>query len=689
MILLVGGVCVTGRAQAVEPRDLLQVVDFGVPAVSPDGTLVAFRVEQASIERNTYDAFWYVQRMDGASPPRRIADGGVVLRDSAGLPLPAVAQWSPDGRGLYYRALVNGKLEVWRASADGTGAMPVTRDPADVREFRLSADGRTLTYSVGATRDAVRDAEQAEYDRGIHIDSTVPVGQGLFRSGNLDGRLATQRYGNIWFDRVPLLADVPDRWKAMDLHSQTTRDLDVGEVAPGVAFPGAQVPAAWRLARGPEDGRLAILTRIGEREGLRDRPNVQLSAVLPGHGESVCTAAPCTGKAITGVAWRAGHDEVLFTVSDPAVGGAQSLYRWNVRAGSVARVAQSAGLLNGGREPDRPCAVSAAMAVCVSATVRQPPRLERIDLETGRRKVLFDPNAALAQAMGSIRVRLLRWTDAQGRVFTGQFYPAAYRGAHAPALFVNYYRCAGFLRGGVGDEWPFASLAMHGISALCVNASPYALDPVRRFEDGLSAVESAVRLLSANDEIDCRRVGMGGLSFGSEVTVWVAMKSHLLAAASVSSASVSPGYYLLGSLKGKTFAEGIKDSWKLGAPEDTPAQWRMLSPAFNLDRISAPILFQMPEQEYLQAVDYLIPLIKKDLADLYVFPNEPHQKFQPVHKLAVYERNMDWFGFWLQGIEDADPAKAGQYARWHALREQVKRERSSAPLACGGGAGSR
>ena len=131
------------------------------------------------------------------------------------------------------------------------------------------------------------------------------------------------------------------------------------------------------------------------------------------------------------------------------------------------------------------------------------------------------------------------------------------------------------------------------------------------------------------------------------------------------------------------FTSGLKEFWGLGSPVETPARWHVLSPAYNLDRISAPILFQMPEQEYLQAVDYVIPLIRKGIADLYVFPNEPHQKFQPKHKLGVYRRNMDWFRFWLQGFKDADPSKAAQYAHWLALRERVGQARSSAP-ACKG-----
>src|SRR5690625_3905295 len=535
ILVLVSGLSYVTHAHAVEPRDLLEVADFSRPVVSPDGTKVAFRIDRASIERNTYDAFWYVQDVNGSSLPHRIAGGGVVLRGSAGTPLPAVAVWSPDGRWIYYRASVNGKIDVWRAAVDGSGAVPLTHDLADVREFRLADEGRTLQYSVGATREEVRSAEWAEYYKGIHVDSSVPIGQSLFRSGNIQGHLATQRYSDVWFNRVPLLAAVPDHWKAVDLDTMETRDLDESAIGTidNDSDRGKRYSNAWKLARSPEAGRVAILTRIGERDGLRAKPDVRLSAILPetGQKEIVCRAEACTGKPITAVQWRPHSDEVLFTVTDSSM--AQSIYRWNVTSGQVVPVAHSHGLLSGGRNRFSNCGVSFAVMICVSATASQPPRLERIDLETGVRRILFDPNAALAQAMAkSSSVRSLRWTDAEGQVFTGQFYAAKNHSGSPPPLFVNYYRCAGFVRGGVGNEWPFASLAMHGISALCINAAPYVVNPLDRYNNGLAAVESAVRLLSSRGEIDCARVGMGGLSFGSEVTVWVAMNSQLLKARS-------------------------------------------------------------------------------------------------------------------------------------------------------------
>lgn len=662
------------HAQAISPRALVEVVDFGEPVISPDGRSVAFRVEQASIERNSYDTVWYVQPMDGKSPPRRVADGGVPLRDSAGNSLPSPATWSPDGAWIYYRARLEGRVDVWRAAADGSRSEPLTSDPADVRSFSLNADGTVLNYSVGATRGDVVTAEQAEYEHGVRIDESVPIGQGLVRSGLVDGQPATQRFSGRWFQRVPLLADAPDRWKAIDLATRQRRDLSSTEISPPSSADALDLDRRpvkpLKIVSDPGSGRIALLERAGDRPSLL--PAAKLSVLANAHARHgvECKADACDGKAITSIAWRPHCDEVLFTVDEPEQGHAQSIFRWNVANGSVRKVASSRGhMANGARYAPGFCGVSSAALACVVAEADRPPRLERIDLETGERRVMFDPNAALAQAMVQAPARLLRWTDPSGRHWTGWYFPAQPPHTGPVPLFVTYYTCQGFLRGGLGDEWPLASFAGLGIAALCINQpADYEADAVKRYDQGMAAVSSVIDLLASRGEIDRAKVGMGGLSFGSEVALWTATRSRLLAAVSISSPVISPLYYLLGSFKGEAFAKELKATWQLGSPGNTPGRWRIISPTFNLDAISAPILFQTPEQEYIHALDYAIPLMRRHQLDLYVFPNEPHVKFQPMHKLAVYERNVDWFCFWLQGVEDKDPAKVGQYANWRRMR---------------------
>ena len=55
--------------------------------------------------------------------------------------------------------------------------------------------------------------------------------------------------------------------------------------------------------------------------------------------------------------------------------------------------------------------------------------------------------------------------------------------------------------------------------------------------------------------------------------------------------------------------------------------------------------------------------------EMYVFPDERHIKWQPAHRAAIYERNIDWFRFWLLGGMDDNPAKREQYYRWKEMKD--------------------
>lgn len=701
LVLAILVVAATGplHAEVIPPRRLLEVTDLGNPAISPDGRYVAYRSERASVERNTYDSTWYVQSLEGNTPPLRIADGGVPLFQYVnGTVLPSPAVWSPDGKRIYYRAIFNGRVSVWYAAADGSGAHAVTSDAADVRDFVLSRDGKKVMYSVGATRKAVTAAEESEYDHGIRIDDSVDVADGLFRQDVLNGRPATRRYLAIpgvagWASTGHLLANAPDRWKAVDLATMTTRDLRTSEhpargltpadlspdlVAEPVKIWNGLQPPRYQIAQSPDDGRIAVLLPGHKDKGLFLSRNVEL-AMLPDKRAShpvVCAAEPCRNKGITAIQWRPGSDEVLFTTDDYDKGHAQSIYAWNVVTGTVRPVVLSRGLVSGSqRYWDIPCALSSDTLVCVAAEADHPPRLEAIDVKSGQRRVLFAPNQGLdADIAATAPAKLLRWKDAQGREFTGQLFEAAKTsGGQLPPLFVTFYDCNGFLRGGVGDEWPLATLAEDGISALCINAIPGVhLDATANYDQGRAAIEGVVARLSAEGRIDRTRVGMGGLSYGSETTLWTLAHSNVVSAASVSGVSATPTYYLFNSLR-DAFRTTYRKLWQLGAPNETPERWKEVSPAYQLDRIRAPILFQLPEKEYRFTLDYAIPLLHGHRADMYVFPQETHIKYQPRHKLAVYERNVDWFRFWLQGYEDPSQEKAGQYRIWREMKAAAHR----------------
>lgn len=645
---------------------LVEVTDFTGLSISPDGKYAAWRAERASVAENAYRSEWFVYRLEDDASPKRVADGGAPIFTS-GWALGEWPQWSPDSKWLYFRALRDGEVQLWRASAAGISEQ-ITEDPADVMAFDVVADGE-LAYEVGATRAEIEQAELDEYHSGILIDGTVPLGQGLFRSGFHHGRLATQRYLGKWMNVTTLLGDRPTQIKIVDVRTGRVRaagdeeETAFRDNAAGPDLNGA--PGRSENMHVAEDGRAVWASKEdGERE-LRARV---------GEKEITCSAPECA-RSIAWLAWRGARREVVFATRDRGRGDAMTVFVWNVENNAVRQLREAPGLLHSGRiigiGPG--CAVGDRYAVCVAADANTPPRIERIDLDSGETRIVSEPNRE-AVRKSAPRAELLRWRDREGRAFTGYFIPAAANGARPSPLFILYYACQGYLRGGSGDEWPLTHFAEAGIAVLCINTYPSAEiggPVVREYDAALSGIKTAVDGLAARG-IDPDRVGIGGFSFGASVAMWVAYHSDLIAAASLATPDVTETYYWQRALMGAAFKDPMKNVWGLAAPGETPEQWRRISPSYNLDRLRFPLLMQVPEQEYLVALEYFVPLIESDApTEIRVFPHEPHFKFQPRHRIAVYQRNLDWFRFWLLD-EEAGGERAEQYERWRQLKERAE-----------------
>jgi hypothetical protein len=126
----------------------------------------------------------------------------------------------------------------------------------------------------------------------------------------------------------------------------------------------------------------------------------------------------------------------------------------------------------------------------------------------------------------------------------------------------------------------------------------------------------------------------------------------------------------------------MRKVWGLGRPDETPARWKLISAALNAERIGAPTLLQLPEQEARRIPQFYARLTEAHTpAELYAYPDEDHLKLQPRHRLAIYQRNLDWFRYWLQDYRDPDPSKADQYRRW----DELKSRRTRRPSACSSG----
>lgn len=634
---------------------MIETIDVTTPVLSPDGKLVAFRQGRASLNSNRYEITWWVVPADGSTAATKVADGGSALWKTEGVPVVEAPIWGSDSKAFYYRALRDQQVQVWQAQADGSASRAATQDEADVDRFELQAPNR-LTYTVRATRAQLLTAERQLYDNGVLIDPYVDPSQNLFDAVEVNGRMSVERFSGRWFQRDSLAFQTPPRFKTIDL-ATSKLVTETAEGGPGLP-PPPDVFAKLKVRSSARSERFgeARVTSIGGRQ--------RLEVVRPDGTVVPCEVDICSAISPSWISWRPGRDEVVFAGPDKQ--RQAMLATWAV-GGKPRTVLRDPGQFDGGwvREP---CAVSEAAAVCVYAATMSPPRLERIDLETGARKVLAKPNGPDIKDP-ALSARRLVWKDAEGRIFSGEL--IAPTAMDRVPLFINYYSCDGYLRGGVGDEWPFFAFAKAGIAALCINTTrdPKAeLDSVADYNVAVGGVKAAVELLDREGLIDRRRVGMGGLSFGTEVTVWTARKTDLLAAASISSVLIEPAYYWLNGVAGRDVHDGLKQAWKLGAPEETPERWKLISPALSVEEFKTPLLMQYSEQEFRPTIEFFARLSNTSTpVEMHVFPQERHILAQPRHRLAAYERNLDWFRFWLQGYIDPNPEKAGQYNRWLAM----------------------
>ncbi|HWV59614.1 MAG TPA: Atxe2 family lasso peptide isopeptidase [Sphingopyxis sp.] len=627
----------TAERAPVTTRDLVEVAEISAPTISPDGRRVAYRVSHPSVEANASRLRWHIAAIDGGGEIVAL-DGGTERPDASGVPVEAAPVWDRDSRGLRFLALREGVAAVWHWR-EGQPLVREIVDEADILDFGLSADGKGVRYSVGATRAAIASAERSAYRDGVVVDASINLNQPVAGGVIEDGQRIMRRISSPWFDNQRILWDSP-------------RADKIYVPADPAELPAAPSPLQGLSSRGA-DGSIAEISGAKAEQRLRVRRT---------DGREVpCTAAPCRSGGLLALSWIPGRDALVLFAKDRSA--RETLWRWDIGARRATRLTVTSGAL---RVPGRPprCAVGADALYCADARPTTPPRLVRIAWD-GEERILAEPNQALGARI-SAKAEPMAWPGG----FTGFFLTPAGTSGPLPVV-VQYYMCDGFLKGGTGDEIPMLPLVEHGIAILCIDAirAPRAAGMEGSYDLALKTISNALDGLAADGRIDPARVGIGGLSFGSSVALWAIRKSKRFAAATVASGQVSPHYYWINAHPERGFTKVLDEYWNLRDPESDPERWKDISPVWDTEVFDTPLLMQLPESEIQSNVEFHARLKRAGKpAEMVVFADELHIKYQPAHKRASYERNLDWYRFWLKHEEDAAPEKAAQYRRWRALR---------------------
>jgi TolB protein len=119
------------------PRDGGQASN-AAPAVSPDGTTVAFQRAVAG-PSGPFPPFVFLMRLDGSGAERRLSRGRAAEVDPA---------WSPDGTRIAFSREVAGRFDLVASAPDGSGLTRLSRTPGfDELNPDWSPDGGRIVFA--------------------------------------------------------------------------------------------------------------------------------------------------------------------------------------------------------------------------------------------------------------------------------------------------------------------------------------------------------------------------------------------------------------------------------------------------------------------------------------------------------------------------------------------------------------
>ena len=673
------------NTRIITADDLILINDIGAHRgsmfLSPDKTLVAFHMQQADLDQNNYRTGWFVKSIVGSNPAIHVGKGGdVVLAGEEvgrinGHILAPIAQWSPDSEWIVYRLKEGDQFQLWRSRYDGGRQEQLTKNAANIKTFQWDREGDKIFFTVGSPRNQIRKSINDESMKGFLFDdrfspaySTQPVHTFLLESPNDDESQTLWVYDiRAGLERLATKAEQRDY--ELSQKKTTTQHLAAERSISNLLSSKDEKQFAWFENENPETFSGYI-------------PPMTLYAQLENGEEIRCPALECHGR-LGRLFWNATEDEIIFLRQEGNNYLDHSIYAWKPKNGTLRNILSTDDLVS-------ECELATGDLVCLHESWSTPRKIISIDTKSGRVATVFDPNPNFKN-LDLTRVEELHWKEASGADAAGHLvYPVGYIEGKRYPLIVVQYRSSGFLRGGVGDEYPIHPLAAQGFFVLSFERPEKAhvyerIGDAWEFEreywgpeiwerqSALSALEIVIEALDDRSLIDVSKVGITGLSDGAE-TVWYAMiHSDKFTAAAASSGGWSPTWYYLST------PDIRKNYYRYAADLSAPGmgsddRWRQISPEFHAEEIDIPILVQVSDHELVGSAPSIAALEDAGQPiEAHVFPTEYHIKWQPKHKLMVYNRAIDWFNFWLRDVEDSDPEKTAQYERWRKMRDSKKR----------------
>jgi dipeptidyl aminopeptidase/acylaminoacyl peptidase len=676
---------------AMSPTMIVEMREITSVSVSPNGQLAVVGIRQSNPNTNRRDPSWVIVPLHGDGAPKTIPGGEEIYYPAAASTQSVTPQalWSSDGHSFFYLRRDGEQVQLWETRADGSMSRQVTHSTSDLMDLKRSSDPDQFIVQLAPDREALRKAEEDEYRNGLLYDDHVVGVLLLTRTQPVIDRWRNAR-------RTDSGDFVPPGWTGL---TSAVFDVRLDKLVTA----GGAVPKGFT---GSESGAnrvrvVALSPMPKDPYNYGGKYTLQLEPQAGGDPILRCEVAACIANRINVIGWSPDGTQIYYladSLQGPLGGGypgGAAIYSWNPR-GNVVRMIHDAGTeglwgrLYNSEPPSGitfvPAPIIGREFVLAFSGSDQPPRLEAISLDTGVTRVLFDPNAEL-RSLTQGRATWRTWDTSSG--YTGRgimVLPEDYHpGEKYPAVITTYNCGNGFLRGGSGDNAPEYVLAHQGFIAICADVRireiiAHETDPARLYPVFCEMMLGLIADLAKEGIVDSARVGISGQSFGSDGAAYCISHSKAFAAAAIrhGSAIERERYELFDTSAWIRGPNGVYAQLNLPDPRNDPTgRWDAVSSARRARDINTPTLIQTDEHEWTGALPLWSAMHQEEKPiEMFVFLGDSHLLRQPIHMLLNFERQLDWFRFWLKHEEDPAPSKRAQYDRWTRLRDLLPHSRS-------------
>jgi len=308
--------------------------------------------------------------------------------------------------------------------------------------------------------------------------------------------------------------------------------------------------------------------------------------------------------------------------------------------------------------------------VCLASTPTHPFDIFTVAAAGGNLTAVTLSNAAFLDAVTIVPPEDIRFHGPDGWEIESWLYrpPNAESMRPYPLILV--------VHGGPQAAWPHAFhfqaqvLAGAGYATLYINprgslgygeAFTRAADwGEKDFLDLMAGVDAVL----ARGEVDPRRLGVTGLSYGGFMTNWVLGHSDRFAAGvAVNSVANMVSMYGVSDMTALWFEKEFRGPFWIS--EEQWRRYRDQSPITFVDRIVAPLLLIQAENDYRCPIEegeqmFTALRMRRRIVELIRVPGASHviaATAAPLHRYFEWRLGKDWFDTYVKGVEDASQSR--------------------------------